>query len=368
MFKSLSLVALALSVNAMAATPAVEIQKSSIVKNYAALVENTYSESLRTANILKSDVENFLNNPGVVTMEVAKESWKKARAPYGTSEAFRFYNGPIDRDGGPEGLLNSWPLDEAYIDYVVGNPNAGIINDTAKYPEISKELLESLNELDGEKNISTGYHAIEFLLWGQDLNDDGPGNRPYTDYVKGKGLNTERRAQYLRAATTLLIENLEGLVLEWAPNQNNFRKEFETQDVQVSLKNIFNGIVFMAGDELSGERMYVAYETKGQEDEHSCFSDMTHMDIQWNFEGINNILVKTNLLNGVKTQNANLVAKVSAKLASTDKTLKNIPAPFDQALKSEEGLEAILAGVESLEGLAADLVKLAKEYDVKIDY
>ena len=154
MFKTLSLMALTLSVNAMAATPAVENQKLSVVKNYAALVESTYVESLTKANILKSDVENFLNNPSVLTMEIAKESWKKARAPYGRSEAYRFYNGPIDRDGGPEGLLNSWPLDEAYIDYVVGSPSAGIVNDTQKYPEITKELLEGLNELDGEKNIS----------------------------------------------------------------------------------------------------------------------------------------------------------------------------------------------------------------------
>ena len=33
---------------------------------------------------------------------------------------------------------------------------------------------------DVETNVATGYHAIEFLLWGQDLNGTGPGagNRP----------------------------------------------------------------------------------------------------------------------------------------------------------------------------------------------
>jgi putative iron-regulated protein len=47
-------------------------------------------------------------------------------------------------------------------------------------------LAETLHEADGvEANVATGYHAIEFLLWGQDLNGHGvgAGNRPWTDYA-----------------------------------------------------------------------------------------------------------------------------------------------------------------------------------------
>lgn len=47
---------------------------------------------------------------------------------------------------------------------------------------ISPQLLaEELHMLDGvQANVATGYHAIEFLLWGQDLNGTNPGagNRP----------------------------------------------------------------------------------------------------------------------------------------------------------------------------------------------
>ena len=82
------------------------------------------------------------------------------------------------RTDGPEGLINAWPLDEAYIDYVEGDPAAGVVNDPDTYPTIDAELLTSLNEQGGEANISTGWHAIEFLLWGQDLSTDGPGDAP----------------------------------------------------------------------------------------------------------------------------------------------------------------------------------------------
>lgn len=367
MIKTLGLLALVVTGNAFASDSSIKEKKTSM-NLYANLVSKTYSDSLKTAQTLKSDINSFLVNPSLMGLEIAKESWRKARAPYGQSEVYRFYNGPIDRDGGPEGLLNSWPLDEVYIDYVVGNPNSGIINDTAKYPIISKELLADLNELDGEKNISTGYHAIEFLLWGQDLYTDSAGRRPYTDYVAGVGQNAQRRADYLKAATDLLVENLEELVVEWAPNQNNFRKEFLNQDADKALKNIFNGIVFMAGDELSGERMYVAYETQGQEDEHSCFSDMTHMDVQWNMWGLESVVNESKLLEIGSLKNSKEAAAVKAQMKDAKAKLAAIPQPFDQALVSEEGRAKILEAVESLEALAADLVKAGKVIGVNIDY
>ncbi len=73
--------------------------------------------------------------------------------------------------------------------------------DTSK---ITKELLaEKLQEAGGvEANVATGYHAVEFLLWGQDLNGTGPGNgaRPASDFDTKKCTNGNcaRRAQYLK--------------------------------------------------------------------------------------------------------------------------------------------------------------------------
>ena len=349
-----------------ARTPIETAQQS--IEGYSNLVHKTYSDSLERALILKTDIENLVKNPSITTMEIAKESWIRARAPYGQSEVFRFYNGPIDADGGPEGSLNAWPLDEAYIDYVVGAPGVGIINDLIKYPEITKELLVSLNENDGEKNISTGYHAIEFLLWGQDLFTDGPGRRSYEDYIEGRGLNATRRAQYLITVANILIEDLEGLVQDWAPDARNFRKKFEAQKQNTTLKNILSGIIYMSGDELSGERMYVAYETQGQEDEHSCFSDMTHMDIQWNFWGVENVLRETKILELAPLKGSELAKNIKTKMAKIHLMLSEIPAPFDQAILSETGRPLILASVEEMESLARDLVLVSDVLGAKVDF
>jgi putative iron-regulated protein len=341
-----------------------DLQKS--VKNYSALVHETYAEALDKALVLQASLHTFTQTPSVMTLEMARESWKLARAPYGKSEVFRFYNGPIDRDGGPEGLLNSWPLDEAYIDYVAGNPKAGVINNLETFPVISRELLTSLNELDGEKNISTGYHAIEFLLWGQDFFVDGPGQRSFEDYTTAT--NAGRRAEYLNLVADLLVDDLKVLESEWAPGADNFRKSFEALPVLDSMKKILSGMVFMIGDELAGERMYVAYDTKGQEDEHSCFSDMTHKDIQWNYEGFAHAMAATDLLNLPELKDTPVAKKLQDRLMKMPALLASIPVPFDQAIATEPGRGIILNSVEELEALARDLTDASKILKAPVDY
>ena len=78
----------------------------------------------------------------------------------------------------------------------------------------SQDTLQEAGDI--EANVATGYHAIEFLLWGQDLNGTGPGagKRPATDYRRANctGGNCDRRAAYLKAATDLLVSDLEEMV------------------------------------------------------------------------------------------------------------------------------------------------------------
>ena len=158
--------------------------KASVVDNYAAGAHSSYLKSLNSARALDAAIDSFLAAPSQARLDAAKHAWLRARDDYGVTEIYRFYEGPIDNEeDGPEGLINAWPLDEAYIDYVDGDSDAGIVNNPGDHPVIDAELLVSLNEEGGEENVSTGWHAIEFLLWGQDLNVDGPGYRPVEDYA-----------------------------------------------------------------------------------------------------------------------------------------------------------------------------------------
>ncbi|MEM6335234.1 MAG: imelysin family protein, partial [Bacteroidota bacterium] len=245
------------------------IDRSVVLENYANIVFASYQDSYNTAVTLDQAIDAFIANPTAATLQSAQTAWLAAREPYGQTEAYRFANGPIDDADGPEGLLNAWPLDEAYIDYVVGDDDAGIINNPGQFPTIDADLLVSLNEEGGEENVSIGYHAIEFLLWGQDLSDTSAGTRPVTDFTTAE--NADRRKQYLGVVSNLLLVHLDEMVDAWDPNgSNNYRATFLGLDSDVAIRNIMTGIGTLSKSELAVERMFVAVNNQDQEDEHSC--------------------------------------------------------------------------------------------------
>ncbi len=363
-----------LSAHAQTATPAAAVAASAVdhkavAQQYAALVHATYADTLTSAKDMQAAIAAFVAAPSAEGLDKARKAWLGAREFYGQTEAFRFYGGPIDDDKGPEGQINAWPLDEAYVDYVQGKPKAGIVNNT-KF-KITKAALIKANERGGEENISAGWHAVEFLLWGQDLSETGPGNRPFEDYVKGKGENAERRAQYLTVATELLVEDLAGMVKAWEPNAKNYRAKFEKGGKE-SVRKIIVGLGSLSRGELSGERMEVALNSQDQEDEHSCFSDNTHRDVVNNAKGIQNVwLGQFKRLDGstlqgpgvrdlVAAKNPALAEKTTAQLAASVAGAEAIPAPFDRAIaKGSAGRPAIEKTVASLVAQSKLLVESA---------
>ncbi|MBA4266394.1 MAG: iron-regulated protein, partial [Comamonadaceae bacterium] len=186
------------SVGAASSAAATVTDHQAVARHYAALVHANYSDTLAAAKEMQSTIAAFAAAPSADGLNKARKAWLDAREYYGQTEAFRFYGGPIDDDKGPEGQINAWPLDEAYVDYVEGKPDAGLIND--KKFKITKANLIKFNERGGEENIAAGWHAIEFLLWGQDLRETGPGDRSFEDYVDGKKPNADRRRQFLTVA------------------------------------------------------------------------------------------------------------------------------------------------------------------------
>ncbi len=349
---------------------ALETAKQNAINAYADVVYYNYKDAKDAADDLKDAIEDFLDAPGAVRFQACKDAWLAARIPYGQTEAYRFGNGPIDDENGPEGLLNAWPMDEAYVDYVEGNASAGIINDPATYPVINAALLESLNEAGGETNISTGYHAIEFLLWGQDLSASGPGERPWTDYTTAP--NAVRRGQFLEACADLLVDHLEFLEDEWKSGVSggNYRTAFVGGDKNAALAAILQGVGTLAKGELAGERIEVAMLTQDQEDEHSCFSDNTHIDIRMNALGVENVYlgryVRTNgqtiqgtsIKSVVALVNSGLADEVAAAIANAKDLAYAIPAPFDQQIQSGDPGGHVNAAVIALKN-AGDQISAA---------
>ena len=356
----------------------VEALKGEVVAHYANGVHALYSQSLASARIMDTAIDAFLADPNPASLDSAKRAWLRARDDYGPTEVFRFYGGPIDNEeDGPEGLINAWPMDESYIDYVDGNPAAGIINMPDEYPTIDADLIISLNEEGGEENVSTGWHAIEFLLWGQDLNDDGPGTRPVEDYTTND--NAERRAQYLAVASDTLIGHLQDMVDAWAPGGGNYRAEFLAMPADNALANIITGAGALSKGELAGERMFVAYSERSQEDEHSCFSDNTVADIVGNAIGVRMVLTGDygvvsgpGVIDLFAADNEALADRLTDETRVAVNMAHNIPDPFDQHLTdsapdSAFGRSQVLSTIEALEKQADTIVEGAAAFGFTIN-
>lgn len=353
-------------------------EPAAVLKNYADIVLATYSDTLQTAKTLQRAVDDFVAAPSPAGLEAARKAWLAAREPYGQSEVFRFYGGPIDDDKDIEGRLNAWPLDEAYIDYVKGKAGAGIVNNP-KTP-LNIERLIKLNARGGEANVATGYHAIEFLLWGQDFNPAGPGARPYTDFVDGQAKNADRRRQYLKLVTDQLVTDLQYLRDQWTENQANYRAEFLKEDTEAAIRKVLTGMAVLSSAELAGERMQVALDNQDQEDEHSCFSDNTHRDIVTNALGIRNVVIGEykridgSIVKGpgikdlVAPRDAKLAERLERDFSASVETAEAIQAPFDREIigkKDAPGRKRVESVITALNKQTQSLVEASRALGIR---
>lgn len=350
---------------------------NSLANSYANLVSHYYNEVSLSTQEMHNAIIKFVQAPDNNSLTNAKNKWIAARSIYGITEAFRFYGGPIDGvnkygEEGPEGLINAWPLNEAYIDYVKGSSNAGIINNLSL--EINNDTIIAANMSEDDADVSSGWHAIEFLLWGQDFSLETAGIREASDYLPTNEINIRRRA-YLAATSTLLLEHINWLSMEWLENGEG-RKAFLNKNDPGGA--ILTGIATLAGFELSSERIATALDSGDPEDEHSCFSDQTHNDVKANFNGIINVYLGKGL-NGesfspsisefVAKNNLKLHENILEIINETNISINNITVPFDKMLsepKNGPGRQAAEKTVSNLLVLAKNFKEAGKDLNWEV--
>ncbi len=351
---------------AATASGAAAVDKSAVLETYAEIAQAAYEDSLITARSLQQAVDSLIANPSEDTLAAAREAWIAARVPYQQTEAYRFGNAIVDDW---EGKVNAWPLDEGLIDYVeeanygsesdenpiytanvIANETLMVNGESVDASEITKALLaEVLHEAEAvEANVATGYHAIEFLLWGQDLNGTGPGagNRPASDFDTRNctGGNCERRAAYLKTATELLIDDLEEMIAAWVPG-GEAREGLLSGDPDAGLSTMLTGMGSLSYGELAGERIKLGLMLHDPEEEHDCFSDNTHNSHFYDQLGIMNVYLGSyQRVDGSVVKGASLSDLVAARDKAADAEMK---------AKLEAAYEAMLAMVERAEKVEA---------------
>ena len=383
-----------------------------VLATYATIANLNYNDALSDAKLLQKAVKEFTGNPTKLTLDNAKTAWLKSRESYGQTEIFRLANGPIDAEdgwvakkyGALEGQLNAWPLDENMIDYTIdakGKKTSGnIIDSKGKFnpggegseaidvSTINIDAITKLNENGGDANVATGYHAVEFLLWGQDQDYSNfvkdsvtngalvAGQRPLSDYTKDKF--KDRRKAYINAASNKIVADLEVVASAWEKGAS-YRTAFLNKNSDSSknispkdaMKTVFGSMGVFIKSELANERIAVAVLTPSEEDEHSCFSDNTHRDIATNYQGFKNILMGT--YNGVdfgvaiidalnsnqKEEILSLMNKIENKIKSIDEIAKTSRHFDRQILSSDPQSKVIVKLKNELRKLGDKMVMIA---------
>ena len=326
------------------AATALAVEKGEVLETYADIAEAAYGDSLTTAQALSAAVDALIAEPSQANLIAARHAWLASRVPYQQTEAFRFGN-PIVDDW--EGKVNAWPLDEGLIDYVdptyggatdeneyavlnvIANPTFTLSGVEVDATEITPELIsDTLQEADEvESNVASGYHAIEFLLWGQDLNGTGPGAgaRPWTDYAQGAECtngNCDRRGDYLKAATDLLVSDLEWMVAQWA--EDGAARAALMADADAGVVAILTGMGSLSYGEQAGERMKLGVMLNDPEEEHDCFSDNTHNSHYYDGLGVQNVYLGRYVrVDGTELSGPSLSELVAEKDAAVDAQLKS---------------------------------------------
>lgn len=389
-----------LTATALFVTPAMAAAPSDVLSNYGDIAQASYADSLATAKTLKAAIDKFLDEPTEANLEDARSAWIEARNPYQQTEAYRFGNAIVDDW---EGKVNAWPLDEGLIDYVdasygedseenpfyaanlIANPSLKAGGETIDASNITASLLaDQLQEAgEVEANVVTGYHAVEFMLWGQDLNgtDAGAGTRPATDFDPANctGGNCERRVQYLRAVTDLLISDLGEMAAAWAPG-GAAREELAAKGENGGLATILTGMGSLSYGELAGERIKLGLLLHDPEEEHDCFADNTHMSHLNDVIGIRNVYFGSyssplgnnvsgaSLADIVAAKDPALADEMKAKLDATLAAFEVMKAraeggeAYDQMIGegNDEGNAVVQAAVDALVDQTASIERVVK--------
>jgi putative iron-regulated protein len=339
---SITAAALALGALAVPSSHAAAPTAEAVLVNYADIAAAAYEDAWGTAKDLQRAVDALLAAPSESTQRAAKEAWLAARVPYQQTEAYRFGNAIVDDW---EGRVNAWPLDEGLIDYVAASygtesdENLYYVANVVAHPKLSASgatidasvidvnLLHQLHEIDAiEANVATGYHAVEFLLWGQDLNGTGPGAgvRPWTDFLPEgcTGDNCERRRAYLKTTTDLLVTDLEEMVSNWQAD-GAARAALVDGPPKAGLSSIVVGLGSLSYGELAGERMKLGLMLHDPEEEHDCFSDNTHNSHYYDALGIANVyLGRYRRVEGSMVEGASLSDLVAAADPALDAEMR----------------------------------------------
>lgn len=177
---------------------------------------------------LNRAVATLLERPSDDHLEAAKLAWLDAHREFAAALPYiqlGFAPAEIREQGRKLVLaLDSWPAQPGYLDTVPGYSDSGIVNDTAI--ELTLTNLRHQHRLTANEEASTGFHAMEVMLWGP------TGERTAEEFVavdegeKPQALAVNRRRQLTGLIGEAMNEDANDLAQRWPYSANDLSRYF----------------------------------------------------------------------------------------------------------------------------------------------
>lgn len=327
------------------------------------------SEALSGAQELDSVITSLLHHPNPGALEEAQLAWIKAysayikvsffsRVPRFEKPQFRDQNDTYARI---EERIDSWPIEPGYIDYLPLYPLSGIVNDLTL--KINEEDVSAQHGFSDMRFASLGFHPIEFLLFGENgkrsakdfipqensievvsadtaIKEDDSDELSHSDdknsethehvHVEIDGpQNHNRRRDYLRLLSALVVKNLQKLTDRWEPAHGYYAKQWrQPQPSQqlASLTLVYQSMVDSIQKTLLEKHFSVLLNQKQVDDLRSPFSNQDVNNMHDLVMGIESLLnMESGFISALRDQDAESADKMTAVFKRLLPDMKQLP-------------------------------------------
>jgi predicted lipoprotein len=160
------------------------------------VIIKSYTELLTQSDALLATLTQLKETPTVENIQKAREAWRATRKPWEASEGHIF--GPVDTLG-IDPKVDSWPVEISSLDGALGGYDA------------------SFTSIDGFPVTMKGFHAIEYLLFGdgKTLEDETTTLERLLAPVGEESAEDKIRLIYLEALGKSFRKDIAKLVEAW---------------------------------------------------------------------------------------------------------------------------------------------------------
>ena len=293
--------------------PELSASAKEIALEYVQQIDTDFKQAGIEIEKFQSSIATLTDQTNIENLNLSKQAWLNAHSAYELTTLHRYYATQLMGEQDSLALMqlqyqiNHWPIVPGYIDYVDGYPDSGIVHD------INVNLdADSLREQHGSFDVSEvtlGFHAIEFLLWGYDADSVA---RPATDFdavleltpkeiesgYTLEQLSNNRRRLFLTVVADTLVKDFLAVQSLWLAEKPSISQRIESISGTELIVILADSMSAMLTQELLQRSLYPMLNGDFVESVQSPYSRSTQNAVSSQLSGLERLLLERQTENG----------------------------------------------------------------------